>query len=373
MALWEFPQRFRLRGSDKTAADLASINEILLQNEACIERDTGRGKVGDGSTPWNDLPYTLYGNADLTDLADGYVLLWSASRLCWYASPGGYDDEDAQDAIGNILADTATIDATYDDATPSISFDVKNDSITYAKMQNVSATARIIGRKTAGAGDPEEMTLSETLDLIGSAAQGDILYRGSSGWARLPAGTSGYFLKTLGAGANPAWDSAGGGGGAMTYVATSTVAGSDATSVTFSSLDLGTDIEYYIQVVLKNPSAATRTYSLFFNGDTTATNYQRQALNGGGSSATAGNSNDGILFSANASGTATGFIRISKDVDGKARAFSCVSRDAGTSLRLEMTVHQQITASNVTSITIQGSAASMIAIGSTFRLYKVKP
>jgi len=35
--------------------------------------------------------------------------------------------------------------------------------------------------------------------------QGDILYRDGSGLQRLAAGTSGYFLKTLGTGANPTW------------------------------------------------------------------------------------------------------------------------------------------------------------------------
>ena len=35
--------------------------------------------------------------------------------------------------------------------------------------------------------------------------QGDILYRDGSGEARLAAGTSGYFLKTQGSGANPTW------------------------------------------------------------------------------------------------------------------------------------------------------------------------
>jgi hypothetical protein len=85
---------------------------------------------------------------------------------------------------------------------------IDNDVVTYAKMQNVSATSRILGRKTASAGDPEECTLSEILDFIGSAAQGDILYRGASGWARLGAGTSGQFLKTNGTGANPSWASA---------------------------------------------------------------------------------------------------------------------------------------------------------------------
>jgi len=82
---------------------------------------------------------------------------------------------------------------------------LKNDGVTYAKLQNVSATSRLLGRKTSGAGDPEECTLSEILDFIGSAAQGDILYRGASGWARLAAGTNGHYLKTQGAGANPAW------------------------------------------------------------------------------------------------------------------------------------------------------------------------
>lgn len=83
--------------------------------------------------------------------------------------------------------------------------DISNDAVTYANLQNVSATSRILGRKTAGAGDVEECTLSEVLDFIGSAAQGDILYRGAAGWARLGAGTSGYLLQTQGAGANPQW------------------------------------------------------------------------------------------------------------------------------------------------------------------------
>ena len=94
---------------------------------------------------------------------------------------------------------------------------IDDDAVTYAKMQNVSTTSRVLGRKTAGAGDVEELTFSELLDFVGSAAQGDILYRGSSGWARLGAGTSGQYLKTQGAGANPAWDTPAGGGGSSNY------------------------------------------------------------------------------------------------------------------------------------------------------------
>lgn len=85
-----------------------------------------------------------------------------------------------------------------------------NDLWTYAKLQNVSATARILGRKTASAGDVEECTLSDILDFLGSAAQGDILYRGASGWAYLPPDTNGYVLTTHGAAADPTWEPSGG-------------------------------------------------------------------------------------------------------------------------------------------------------------------
>lgn len=107
-----------------------------------------------------------------------------------------------------VVTDTATV--TWDWATAAqAKANVPDDAITYAKLQNASATARVLARKTAGAGDYEECTFSEVLDFVGSAAQGDILYRNATAWVRLGAGTSGHFLKTQGAGANPTWDTAG--------------------------------------------------------------------------------------------------------------------------------------------------------------------
>ena len=90
---------------------------------------------------------------------------------------------------------------------------IANDAVTYAKLQNVSATSRVLGRKTAGAGDAEELTFSEVLDFVGGAVQGDLLVRNATAWVRLAAGTSGHVLTTYGAGANPGWAAAGGGGG----------------------------------------------------------------------------------------------------------------------------------------------------------------
>jgi hypothetical protein len=45
---------------------------------------------------------------------------------------------------------------------------IANDAVTYAKMQNVSATNRILGRSTAGSGDVEEITVGGDLTQSGS-------------------------------------------------------------------------------------------------------------------------------------------------------------------------------------------------------------
>lgn len=82
---------------------------------------------------------------------------------------------------------------------------IADDAVTLAKLVGASAQYKILARKSASSGDFEECSLSELLDFVTGAAQGDILYRGASAWARLAAGTSGQFLKTLGAAANPAW------------------------------------------------------------------------------------------------------------------------------------------------------------------------
>lgn len=57
-----------------------------------------------------------------------------------------------------------------------------------------------------GADDPTWITVANALAVIGNT-QGQILYRDGSGWTVLSAGTSGYVLKTGGAGANPSWAS----------------------------------------------------------------------------------------------------------------------------------------------------------------------
>jgi hypothetical protein len=68
------------------------------------------------------------------------------------------------------------------------------------------ANGHLIGNATGGSAQAQDTSLTALMDVLcGTAAQGDILYRGASSWSCLGAGTSGYFLKTQGAGANPTW------------------------------------------------------------------------------------------------------------------------------------------------------------------------
>lgn len=156
----------------------------------------------------------------ITSVADGHVLTYDSTTGNWLneaPSGSGYTDEQAQDAVGTILVDSGTIDFTYTDATPEITAIVKDASITYAKIQNISATDRLLGRATTGAGVIEEIALTAyarsliddvdaaaartTLGLGTIATQAETLYAllaGRAGGQNLRGGTASGEDLTLG-------------------------------------------------------------------------------------------------------------------------------------------------------------------------------
>ena len=132
-----------------------SITGSVITQMSLTSDASGLKLSGDSATPGNSK---LYG----TD---------SSGVKGWYAQPATtYTDEEAQDAVGTILTDSATIDFSYNDGTPSITADVKDGSITYAKMQDVSAASRLLGRGGgAGAGDVEEIVLQTNILEMGTS------------------------------------------------------------------------------------------------------------------------------------------------------------------------------------------------------------
>lgn len=88
------------------------------------------------------------------------------------------------------------------------------------------------------------------LDQI-TNVQGSILFRGAADWQALAPGAAGQFLKTNGAGADPAWAAGGGGGGSYSLVSSTTF--SSVTNFVFTDLDF-TNFNYDIEISASRPS-----------------------------------------------------------------------------------------------------------------------
>jgi hypothetical protein len=70
-------------------------------------------------------------------------------------------------AVGESLVDSPTIDFTFDASIPSITADVKDDSLAAGKLHFLNSS-RLLGRSTAGAGEGEEITVGGDLTQSGS-------------------------------------------------------------------------------------------------------------------------------------------------------------------------------------------------------------
>jgi hypothetical protein len=98
-------------------------------------------------------------NTDLTKLAiaggtNGQVLSTNGSgTLSFITAGGGVSDGDKGDITVSASGATWTVD---------------NDAITYAKIQNVSAASKLLGRGDSGSGDTEEITLGTGLTMTGT-------------------------------------------------------------------------------------------------------------------------------------------------------------------------------------------------------------
>lgn len=165
--------------------------------------NTALGFAGGAQGLSNANPATLFGAGTIPD-----------GNLSATVTKLGSDIDVSGAEISGVLKAGAFPAQTGDvnNSAGSLATTIQPGVVSYAKIQNVSATSRLMGRRTAGAGSMEEMTLSQVLDLIGSAAQGDILSRGAASWQRLGAGTTGQFLKSQGAGADLIWGTPAGSG-----------------------------------------------------------------------------------------------------------------------------------------------------------------
>lgn len=103
-------------------------------------------------------------------------------------------DQLADDAVTTAKIDAGAVTET----------ELANDAVTNAKLADM-ATLTVKSNVTGGDANPSDNTLTAIIDAAIGGTQGQIAYRNATVWTALAPGTSGHFLKTNGAGANPAW------------------------------------------------------------------------------------------------------------------------------------------------------------------------
>ena len=168
---------------------------------------------------------------------------------------------------------------------------------------------------------------SVNFDALGftSQAQGDILYRGASSWARLAAGTSGHVLQSGGSGGNPSWVAPA--GGAWSFINTTTF--SSTSNYTFTAFDASTYDAYMFMLINVIP-ATDGVYLNMYTSTDGGSNYDSGSTdyNWVFNSSTVNNSDSGVDGDVDADDSV---IKLTGDTSGAANQVGSGSEEHGVS------------------------------------------
>jgi hypothetical protein len=189
---------FKVTGVGIFLVELAHVSGDVFDPRIAVDGDPALMQL------FGSVDVTLSGLPDvsLQNLNNGDVLIWNAGDQLWentYLGRMAYQDPDFVQITGGTITGLAIPFQPTDVATKEyVDGAVTGGSSipTATMMSNVS----VIGAPAA------PNTLSAFLDAaLGGPARGALLYRGGAGWVALSPGTAGQFLRTAGAGADPAW------------------------------------------------------------------------------------------------------------------------------------------------------------------------
>jgi hypothetical protein len=132
-------------------------------------------RLSDARTPTSHTHGNIT-NAGAIGSTSGVPIITGASGVLQAGSFGTTAGTFAAGNDARLAAQTITLTGDVTGSgTGSFAATIANDAVTYAKMQNVTATDRLLGRSTAGAGDVEEITCTAAgralLDDADAAAQ----------------------------------------------------------------------------------------------------------------------------------------------------------------------------------------------------------
>ena len=159
-------------GTGSFAATIAddAVTYAKMQDVTATDRLLGRATAGAGVV--EEITCTAAGRAILDD-ADASAQRTTLGLGTLATQSGTFSGTSSGTNTGDQTI-TLTGDVTGS-GTGSFAATIANDAVTYAKLQNISATDRLLGRVTAGAGNAEEITCTAAgraiLDDADAAAQ----------------------------------------------------------------------------------------------------------------------------------------------------------------------------------------------------------
>jgi hypothetical protein len=134
----------RIQVKRGTAAEWTSANTVLYSGEIGLETDTGKFKIGNGSTVWNSLAYTAnsitlndLGDVTITSAANGDFLRWNGTA--WVNDAVNLSTDTIGDYVASLVAGTGVTlsNNSGEGATPTIAIGqavATSDSPTFAGL-----------------------------------------------------------------------------------------------------------------------------------------------------------------------------------------------------------------------------------------------